>query len=111
MLRVCYLCAYRQNSAIYTLSLHDALPIWLGFRPEQADEVRRFAIANSRLICSGIYSHYSSAEDGGSQTVYSQQECFKSVLAFFEEVPLIHMSNTGDICNYSNIDHFDMVRK
>lgn len=82
----------------------------LGFRPEQAEEVRRFAIANSRLICSGIYSHYSSAEDGGSETVYSQHERFKSVLAFFEEVPLIHMSNTGAICNYSNIDHFDMVR-
>src|SRR5690625_8045509 len=35
----------------------------LGFRPEQADEVRRFAIANSRLICSGIYSHYSRSEE------------------------------------------------
>ena len=82
----------------------------LGFRPDQAGEVRQLAIANSRLACSGIYSHYASADDPRSDSVYAQQERFKRVLTSFSEVPLVHMSNTGAICNYDDIDHFEMVR-
>lgn len=82
----------------------------LGFHPNQADEVRQLAIANSRLVCSGIYSHYATSDDPGSNFVYTQQERFKAVLASFSEVPLVHMSNTGAICNYGDIDHFGMVR-
>jgi alanine racemase len=82
----------------------------LGFLPEQADEVRQLAVANQRLICSGIYSHYATADDPGSDFVYTQQERFKEVLTCFSEVPLIHMSNTGAAANYRDVDHFGMVR-
>lgn len=82
----------------------------LGFRPAQAEEVRELAVVNQRLICSGIYSHYASADDPGSASVYQQQQRFKDILSSFPEIPLVHMSNTGAICNYDDIDHFDMVR-
>jgi alanine racemase len=82
----------------------------LGFLPGQAEEVRQLAVANQRLICSGIYSHYASADDPGSDFVFTQNERFKEVLSHFSEVPLIHMSNTGAAANYDRIDHFGMIR-
>lgn len=84
----------------------------LGFRPEQVEEVRKLAIANQRLVCSGIYSHYATADDPGSDFVHTQNKRFKHVLARFSEIPLVHMSNTGAVANYNNtdIDHFGMIR-
>ena len=82
----------------------------LGFSPGQAEEVRQLAVANQRLVCSGIYSHYATADDPGSDYVHIQQQRFKQVLAHFTEVPLVHMSNTGAATNYTDIDQFDMIR-
>lgn len=82
----------------------------LGFKPDQAEEVRELAIANQRLICSGIYSHYATADDPGSDFVQTQHQRFKKVLKYFKEVPLVHMSNTGAVANYPDLDHFDMIR-
>ncbi|MEX2463043.1 MAG: alanine racemase [Balneolaceae bacterium] len=82
----------------------------LGFYPEESGEVRDLAVANQRLICSGIYSHYSSADDPGSQKVMDQNRIFKKVLNEFQEIPLIHMSNTGAAVNYDHLDHFGMIR-
>ncbi len=82
----------------------------LGFRPVNAASVREMAIANQRLICSGIYSHYATADDPGSDFVILQNERFQKVLSHFPEVPLVHMSNTGAIANYPEINHFNMVR-
>jgi alanine racemase len=82
----------------------------LGFKPEQAQEVRQLAVANQRLSCSGIYSHYATADDPGSDFVQTQHKRFKKVLENFKEVPLIHMSNTGAVANYPKLDHFDMIR-
>lgn len=82
----------------------------LGFRPDSASSVRQLAIANQRLICSGIYSHYATADDSGSQFVRTQNERFKNVLSHFSEVPIVHMSNTGAIANYPELNHFNMVR-
>lgn len=83
----------------------------LGFLPDQAEEVRNLALANQRLICSGIYSHYATADDPGSDFVKIQQDRFKKIPDYFSEIPLIHMSNTGAVANYTNnINHFDMIR-
>ncbi len=82
----------------------------LGFRPENASKVRDLAIANQRLICSGIYSHYATADDPGSEFVTIQNQRFINILSHFPEVPFVHMSNTGAIVNYGEINHFDMVR-
>lgn len=82
----------------------------LGFKPEQAAEVRQLAVANQRLTCSGIYSHYATADDPGSDFVQTQHQRFKEVLEHFKEVPLVHMSNTGAVANYPDLNHFDMIR-
>lgn len=81
----------------------------LGFSPSQATEVRKMAVANQRLICSGIYSHYSMADDPGSDKVDKQLKKFKDVLKHFEEVPLVHICNTGGAVHY-DLEPFDMVR-
>lgn len=82
----------------------------LGFTPEDAEEVRRMAVMNQRLVCSGLYSHYATADDPGSGYVDEQHAKFRSVLTSFGEIPLIHMSNTGAAVNYPDLDHFDMIR-
>lgn len=81
----------------------------LGFHPSQAEEVRQMAVANQRLVCSGIYSHFATADDPGSEYVLTQHERFKSLLEHFREIPLVHMSNTGAGVHY-DINHFNMIR-
>jgi len=81
----------------------------LGFKPEDAAEVRQLAVLNQRLICSGIYSHHAMADDPGADEVEDQHKKFKTILEKFEEVPLAHMSNTGASVHY-DIDRFDMIR-
>lgn len=81
----------------------------LGLPPNQAAEVRKMAVANQRLICSGIYSHYATADDPGSNKVLKQHEQFKSVLEHFGEVPLVHICNTGGAVHY-DLEPFDMIR-
>jgi len=80
-----------------------------GFMPEDAAEVRALAVMNQRLSCSGIYSHYATADDPGSGFVREQYEHFSHITELFKEIPLRHMSNTGAVANYE-INHFDMVR-
>jgi len=82
----------------------------LGFKPRQAEEVREQAVLNQRLICSGIYSHHSSSDEPDSDFVRIQHERFKDVLSRFSEVPIKHMSCTGTVGNYPDLDHFDMIR-
>lgn len=81
----------------------------LGFSPDEAASVRELAVANRRLICGGIYSHFATADNPGSDFAIFQQKRFQNILEYFGEVPLRHMSNTGASVNYS-FDHFDMVR-
>lgn len=81
----------------------------LGFSPERAAEVRKMAVANQRLVCSGIYSHYAMADDPGAGEVKKQLDAFREVLGYFKEVPLIHISNTGGTLHY-DLEKFDMVR-
>lgn len=81
----------------------------LGFDPDDAKKVRQLAVTNQRLVCSGIYSHFASADDPGSEFAIQQHDRFKKVLEHFEEIPIKHMSNTGASTNY-DFDHFDMFR-
>lgn len=82
----------------------------LGFSPLQAEEVRQHAIANQRLVCTGIYSHYATADDPGSPDVEKQNRKFQSVIKYFGEIPLVHMSNTGAAVHYPDLIQFDMIR-
>jgi len=81
----------------------------LGFSPDQAKEVRQQAVLNQRLICSGIYSHFATADDPGSDFVKEQHVRFSELIKHFEEIPLKHISNTGAATNY-RIENFDMIR-
>lgn len=81
----------------------------LGFDPSEAEEVRKLAVANQRLICSGIYSHYATSDNPGSEFVLEQNRRFKEVLKNFAEVNMVHMSNTGAAAFYDT-DHFSMIR-
>ncbi len=82
----------------------------LGFYPDQLNDVRELAVANQRLICSGIYSHYATADDPGSSFVLKQNRRFTDLLTQFSEINLVHMSNTGAVANYPDLKHFDMIR-
>lgn len=81
----------------------------LGFLPSQAEEVRQLAILNQRLSCSGIYSHFATADDPGSDFAGEQHKRFREIVTHFAEIPLKHMSNTGAAANY-DLNQFDMVR-
>jgi alanine racemase len=81
----------------------------LGFSPDQAKEVRQQAVLNQRLTCSGIYTHYATADDPGSDFVEEQHNRFEEIIKHFEEIPIKHISNTGGSTNY-NLDNYDMIR-
>lgn len=81
----------------------------LGFKPSEAREVRQMAVANQRLVCSGIYSHYSMADDPGAGEVEQQLEAFKEVLTHFKEVSPVHICNTGGALHYE-LEEFNMIR-
>lgn len=81
----------------------------LGFTLDEAGEVRKLAVANQRLVCTGIYSHFATADDPGSKFAKDQHSRFKEVISHFKEIPLVHMSNTGAVLHY-DFDHFDMIR-
>ena len=81
----------------------------LGFDPSEAEEVRQLAVMHQRLVCSGMYSHFATADDPGHPFVTEQHNRFKEVIKHFAEVPLKHMCNTGASTNY-DFDHFDMFR-
>ncbi len=81
----------------------------LGFMPGQAEEVRKHAVMNQRLLCSGIYTHYATADDPGSEQAADQHRSFTELVRHFDEVPLKHISNSGGVLNY-DFEHFDMVR-
>lgn len=82
----------------------------LGFYPDDCREVREMAVANQRLTCSGIYSHYATADDPGSSFVIEQNRLFLEILSHFSEIRMVHMSNTGAAVNYPELNHFNMVR-
>lgn len=82
----------------------------LGFRPEEAEQVRRLAVMNQRLTCAGIFSHYATSHDPGSAMVHEQHRQFKEVLTHFPEVKRRHISNTGGALFYADTDLYDMVR-
>jgi len=81
----------------------------IGFKPSQADEVRQMALINSRLLCSGIYSHFASSDHPDSDFVKVQLERFKEIKEKFKEIPLSHISNTGALIYY-DLSEFEMIR-
>jgi len=81
----------------------------LGLFPEQADSIRQAVSQFSYLDCTGVYSHYATADEPGSGEVPLQQKRFQQVRESLSlDVPY-HMSNTAAVMHY-DLDSFDIIR-
>ncbi len=81
----------------------------LGFRPEEAKRISELVAENSELFCTGIYSHFATADGPASEQVFSQQDQFENIRSYFPEDLAMHMANTGATTFYDT-DQFNMVR-
>jgi len=81
----------------------------IGFYPNQVAEVKEKMQKYDHLSFRGLYSHYATADDPGSEFVESQMNSFKKIRSCFPSDVPAHMSNTSAILHY-DIDHFDMIR-
>ncbi len=82
----------------------------LGIFPSQLDKLKKkLNEEDSRLVCRGVFSHYATAEDPGSDFVHLQNERFQQVRASLPIDLDFHMSNSPAVIHY-DIDHFDAIR-
>lgn len=81
----------------------------LGFAPKDAEKVAQQVATNNELFCTGIYSHFATAEDPNSSIVSRQYDKFKQICSFFDDDLSIHIANTGGVAFYE-MDKLSMVR-
>ncbi len=83
----------------------------LGLIPGQTPEVLEQVRNRTDLECTGIYTHFATADEDGSEGVDEQLKLFKSVRAQFPSELMTHTANTGAIFYYAHKDlQFDAVR-
>lgn len=67
--------------------------------------------SSSQLTCTGIYTHFATADVANSEGVVSQLARFTEVRKVFPSNIMAHTANTGAIFNYSDLEiQFDAVR-
>lgn len=81
----------------------------LGFRPHQVEEVANLVQNRGELFCTGIYSHFATAHEPGSDFVQEQHDLFKEIRSHFPEKLATHIANTGGTAFYGT-QQFNMVR-
>lgn len=81
----------------------------LGFSAGDAEKVAGFQVKYEKLNCTGIYSHFATADDPKSTKVNEQLESFKKARFNFEDNLLTHLCNTGGIAQAPEA-YFNMVR-
>lgn len=81
----------------------------MGFTPDQLTQVKQKMNEANELCCTGIYSHFATADEPGSSTAARQLDIFKSIRPEFPSHLLTHMCNTGGSVFYPEA-HFDMIR-
>lgn len=81
----------------------------LGFDYKQVSELDNLLKSYGDLTCEGIYSHFATAEDPGSDLARHQIERFDAVRSRFPDEWITHMGNTGGAVFYPDA-HYDMVR-
>lgn len=81
----------------------------MGFRPDEAKRVSRMVDDNNELFCTGLYSHFATADNPGSELVDKQLDRFNTIRKYFPEELSAHISNTGATAFY-DLDQFNMVR-
>ena len=81
----------------------------LGFAPEEAERVLLLIEENKNLFCTGIYSHFATADSPGSDLVTEQHRLFTAIREQFPKELTAHIANTGATAFYSSMQ-FDMIR-
>jgi len=81
----------------------------LGFRAEQSDEVIELKNNHPELKCTGIYSHFATADEPGSKKINQQLELFKQIRKRFDSSLLTHLCNTAGLIQCPEAQ-FDLVR-
>ena len=81
----------------------------LGIGMDQLEEARTAAVLNSRLVCSGVYSHLATSDIADSPMVPEQVERFEQALRFFPEVPVRHLANGAALFQHM-VPAYGMVR-
>lgn len=81
----------------------------LGFLPEQAEKVSGIIKQKKNLTCTGIYSHFATADISGSGKVNEQYELFQRIRKHFPDDLPAHICNTGGAAFYK-LDQFQKVR-
>lgn len=80
-----------------------------GFNPGEAQKAKSLQAKYDHLTCTGIYSHFATADEPNSSKIDEQLELFKKARSIFDENLLTHICNTGGIVQVPDA-HFDMVR-
>lgn len=81
----------------------------LGFAPEEAKRISDKVEEYNNLFCTGIYSHFATADVPRSDFVEEQHHRFKEIHKFFPENLTTHIANTGATAFYES-KQYNMVR-
>lgn len=81
----------------------------LGFRPEEAEKVNKQIRTYTDIHCTGIYSHFATADEPDSPKGSQQLQLFNNICRLFPNDLLVHMCNTAATVQFSDA-HFDLVR-
>jgi len=89
----------------------------LGLKIDEFKDVLKLLIENPKIICEGIYSHFSTADEGDLSYAFEQEKKFKFVLDLADQLEYnfqnIHFSNSGAALNidqsYCNITRVGML--
>ncbi len=81
----------------------------LGFRPEQAERVLAAMANHAELHCTGLYSHFATADETDSEKKSYQLQLFESIRQNFDGNKVTHMNNTAAAVQLPEAQ-YDMVR-
>lgn len=81
----------------------------LGFAPAEAKRILAKVKDYDNLFCTGIYSHFATADAPGSDFVEEQHRRFATIQEYFPQKLTTHIANTGATAFYSS-EKYDMVR-
>ena len=83
----------------------------LGIPEEDLESAVNLFKKHEELNCTGLYTHFSSADEPDNESVTRQLDKFRSVAQHFPDELMKHTANTGAIFYYQDLDlQFDAVR-
>lgn len=81
----------------------------LGFAPEEAKRISEMVKQYDHIFCTGIYSHFATADIPDSEFVAEQHRRFKTIRNYFPQELTAHIANTGATA-FHQCEQFNMVR-